>query len=35
MGPISGGTPVLIEGVGFAQEGVCNRTIRFATFEVK
>lgn len=34
-GPISGGTTVKVIGNGFNQEGACNKTVRFATFEVK
>lgn len=34
-GPTRGGTTVKILGSGFNQEGACNRTIRFATYEVK
>lgn len=35
QGPIKGGTTVKIFGSGFNQEGACNKTLRFATFEVK
>lgn len=34
-GPTRGGTTVKVLGTGFNQEGACNRTIRFATYEVK
>ena len=34
-GPIRGGTKVKIIGSGFNQEGACNKTARFATYEVK
>lgn len=35
IGPIKGGTIVQIIGKGFNQEGACNKTVRFATYEVK
>lgn len=34
-GPIKGGTTIAIKGRGFNQEGACNKTVRFATFETK
>ena len=34
-GPISGGTKVRVVASGMQQEGVCNKTVRFATFEQK
>ena len=34
-GPTKGGTTVRVLGSGFNQEGACNKTLRFATFEVK
>lgn len=35
-GPIKGGTTVAVVGLGgFNQEGACNKTVRFATIEVK
>lgn len=34
-GPTSGGTTVAVVGSGFNQEGACNKTVRFATWEVK
>ena len=34
-GPIKGNTVVSIFGSGFNQEGACNKTVRFATWEVK
>jgi len=34
-GPIHGGTITSIKGKGFNQEGACNKTVRFATFETK
>jgi len=34
-GPTRGGTTVKVIGSGFNQEGACNKTVRFATWEVK
>lgn len=34
-GPIRGGTTVKVVGSGYNQSAVCNRTVRFATWELK
>jgi len=35
-GPVKGGTTVAVNSLGgFNQEGACNKTVRFATWEVK
>ena len=34
-GPLSGHTQIKISGAGFNQEGACNKTVRFATMELK
>ena len=34
-GPTRGGTIVKVIGGNLNQEGACNKTIRFATFEIK
>jgi len=34
-GPTRGGTTVAVGGIGYNQEGACNKTVRFATWETK
>lgn len=35
LGPLSGGTVSKIEGTGFAQDGVCNVTVRYGALTQK